>query len=685
MSNYQLNPSTVSLYSEKIMLKAMFEHKLFSEFFRNDNYRDDDVAFAIGLPQEMEKDSELKPLARELLRERYKAIVNQNEPLDCWQIAYENLARLTQFLGLTSAEQAVMRFVFHFRAERNLRSLLEYFPHMDLHQTSLILSDFLGVNNKEIKAILAKTGKLTSYGLIDRSYSPDRFHEYLGWGDALDFDDFVILPITEQSLIERATVPTAPSSLQLSHYEHIAKQREMMLNYLDIATKTAKKGVNILLYGAAGTGKTEFAALLANTLNLPAYTMANQDKDGDVISGTTRLENCRLAQKLLAGKSAVIIFDEVEDVFASSFTERSVAQEHKAWVNEFLENNQIPMIWISNDVACIDNAYLRRFDMVFEMPMLPSKHKEALISELVGNQLSADYIRHFAGNPDLSPAVLSRSLKVVNQLAVENPSEFANKALDLFNQTLKAQGFRQIEPLVESKIHYNLDWVNSSENLYKISEGLKRTKRGRICCYGPPGTGKTAWANWLAQEMGLEALVQQGSDLLSPYVGGTEQNIAKAFRQAKENNMVLILDEVDSFLFARESGQRSWETSLVNEMLTQIEKFEGLLVVSTNLMESLDPAALRRFDLKLHFDYLNAEQRRTAAIKQVAKLGLPMLSEQECAQFEYFDNLTLGDFAAVARCHQFAPFESGAEWISALENELSFKPKVETNLQKWLI
>lgn len=684
MSNYQLNPSTVSLYSEKIMLKAMFEHKLFSEFFRNDNYRDDDVAFAISLPQEMEKDSELKPLARELLKQRYQKVLSQDFQPHDWKTAYDNLERLSQFLALSSCEQAVMQFVFHFRAERNLRNLLEYLPHMDLNQTAMVLADLLGLPHKEVKAVLGKQSKLNSYGLIDRSYSPDRFHEYLGWGDALDFDDFVILPITEQSLIERATVPTAPSSLQLSHYEHIAKQREMMLNYLDMVANS-EKGVNILLYGAAGTGKTEFAALLANTLNLPAYTMASQDKDGDVISATTRLENCRLAQKLLAGKSAVIIFDEVEDVFASSFTERSVAQEHKAWVNEFLENNQIPMIWISNDVACIDNAYLRRFDMVFEMPMLPSKHKEALISELVGNQLSADYIRHFARNPDLSPAVLNRSLNVVNQLAVENPSDFANKALDLFNQTLKTQGFRQIEPLVEGKIHYNLDWVNSSENLHKISEGLKRTKRGRICCYGPPGTGKTAWANWLAQEMGLEALVQQGSDLLSPYVGGTEQNIAKAFRQAKENNMVLILDEVDSFLFARESGQRSWETSLVNEMLTQIEKFEGLLVVSTNLMESLDPAALCRFDLKLHFDYLNAEQRRMAAIKQVEKLGLPMLSEQESTQFEYFDNLTLSDFAAVARRHQFAPFESGAEWISALENELSFKPKVETNLQKWLL
>ncbi len=273
----------------------------------------------------------------------------------------------------------------------------------------------------------------------------------------------------------------------------------------------------------------------------------------------------------------------------------------------------------------------------------------------------------------------------MNCLQAENSTEFAEKALGMFNQTLVSQGFRKIEPLVESKIAYNLDWVNCAENMHKISEGLKRTKRGRICCYGPPGTGKTAWANWLAQEMGLQALVQQGSDLLSPFVGGTEQQIAEAFRKAKENNMVLIFDEVDTFLFARESGQRSWEHSFVNEMLTQIEKFEGLLIVSTNLMDNLDPAALRRFDLKLKFDYLQPEQRKKAAISQARILGLVELSEQELSRFYYFDNLTLGDFAAVARRHRFAPFENSVEWVNALENELALKPKVETNLEKWIM
>ncbi|MDD0824417.1 ATP-binding protein [Mannheimia sp. AT1] len=685
MSNYQLNPSTVSLYSEKIMLKAMFEHKLFSAFFRNDEYRDDDVAFAIGLPQEMEKDAELKQLARELLKQRYQTILSQKESPECWQTAYVNLVKLTEFLDLTACEQAVMKFVFHLRAEQNLCSLLKYLPNMDLNQTALILADLVDQPSKEVKSVLGKKSKLMGYGLIERNYSPDQFHDYLGWGDALDFDDFVLLPITEESLIERATVPTVPSTLKLSHYDHIAKNREMMLNYLEIAIKTAKKGVNILLYGVAGTGKTEFATLLAETLNLPAYTMANQDKDGDVLRGTTRLENCRLAQKLLAGKRAVIIFDEVEDVFAGSFTERSIAQQNKAWVNDFLENNAIPMIWISNSVDCIDNAYLRRFDMVFEMPMLLNKHKAQLIAELVGDKLSADYIQHFAQNADLSPAVLSRTLNVMNTLPTENSADFADKALGMFNQMLRSQGFKKIEPLVENKIAYNLDWVACSDNLHKISEGLMQTKCGRICCYGPPGTGKTAWANWLAQEMGLKALVRQGSDLLSMYVGGTEQNIAQAFQQAKENNMVLIFDEVDTFLFARENGQRSWEHSQVNEMLTQIEKFEGLLIVSTNLMGNLDPASLRRFDLKLNFGYLELEQRKEAAISQIQKLGLACLNQHELSRFQHWDNLTLGDFATIARRHRFAPFETISEWLDALEYELSLKPKIDNNLEKWVL
>ena len=282
-------------------------------------------------------------------------------------------------------------------------------------------------------------------------------------------------------------------------------------------------------------------------------------------------------------------------------------------------------------------------------------------------------MQHFAKVRSLSPAILTRVFSVAN--TVDNGKKaFPEILLTLFNETLQAQGKKKIEPLVESKLSYQLEWVSCNENIHKISEGLMRTKKGRICCYGPPGTGKTAWAAWLAEELDMPLLLCKGSDLLDPYVGGTERNIAEAFESAKCDNCLLVLDEVDTFLFSRDGAERSWERSQVNEMLTQIERFEGLMVVSTNLIEVLDPAALRRFDLKLKFDYLTLPQRLDFAKQQAEILGLPLLSEEDFTQIESLNLLTPGDFAAVARRHQFSPFQKVQDWLSALQGECEVKP-----------
>lgn len=675
MSNeYQLNPPTVSAYAEHLMLKLLFEHKGFPEIFRENGWRDDDIATALGLPPEMENIDNVRPLVKELLQARYKETNFSEDVPDCWQMAYQNIEKLSEILELNEAEKSIFRFIFHLRAEKQMKDLARYLPNINLSQTIEIVADILSLSKDDIRKIFSKKQKLFAYGLIEFFYSPDRLDEYLNWGKTLDFDDFLTQPLTEEMLLARCTLPTEKPTLSLSHFEHIKPTYELMLSHLKWSIDNAKKGTNILIYGLPGTGKTELAGLLSEVLNVSSYTMAYMDEDDDVLGGQRRLENCRLAQRLLQDKSAVIIFDEIEDVFAGSFTERSVAQENKAWVNQFLENNDVPMIWLSNSVSCIDNAYLRRFDLVFEMPDLPFSHKENLIRSIVSEQLSEDYIRHFSQVKALSPAVITRGLTVMKQAYPDcSQQDFAEKTLNWFNQMLTAQGFRKIEPLVEGKIRYHLDWVACNDDIHKITEGLKRTKRGRICCYGPPGTGKTAWANWLGQELGMSVLVCQGSDLLDMYVGGTEKKIAQAFAQAKENNMVLVFDEIDTFLFARENGQRSWERSQVNEMLTQIEKFEGLLVVSTNLMDGLDPAALRRFDLKLHFNYLKPEQAVKFAQEQANTLSLPALTDVEQERIAQLRNLTPGDFAAVARRHRFAPFEKVDEWLKAIKAECEIK------------
>ncbi len=672
MSEYKLNPPIVSSYTENMMLKVLFEHKGFSEVFRETSWRSDEIASAFGLPEELENDKNLRTVARRLLKERYKTLQKSTALLpELWKQAYENLATLAEFLQLNPVEQELLRFAMHLRSEWPMRDLFGYLPKSDLQRTAAIMADLLKQPKNQILSALKKGSKLDAYGLIDRDYRPDSVHDYLDWGETLDFDEFVTQPLNENVLLKSCTEVAQVPSLQLDDFAHIASMKEMMLTHLQQTLKHHQKGVNLLIYGVPGTGKTEFAGLLAQALGISAYNITYMDSDGDVVKAEQRLNYSRLAQTLLNGKQALLIFDEIEDVFNGSLMERSVAQKNKAWTNQLLENNNVPMIWLSNSVSGIDPAFLRRFDLILEMPDLPLKNKSALITQLTEGKLSTAYVQHFAKEWSLTPAILSRTIRVAKEL---NTSNFAETLLMMFNQTLKSQNKPKIEPLVLGKADYNLDYVACNDNIHRISEGLKESKKGRICCYGPPGTGKTAWAAWLAEQLDMPLLLKQGSDLLNPYVGGTEQNIAQAFEQAKADNALLVLDEVDTFLFSREGANQSWERSQVNEMLTQIERFEGLMVVSTNLIEVLDPAALRRFDLKLKFDYLTLKQRLDFAKQQAEILGLPLLSEEDLSQIESLNLLTPGDFAAVARRHQFSPFQKVQDWLTALQGECEVKP-----------
>jgi AAA+ superfamily predicted ATPase len=215
--------------------------------------------------------------------------------------------------------------------------------------------------------------------------------------------------------------------------------------------------------------------------------------------------------------------------------------------------------------------------------------------------------------------------------------------------------------------------VNAGTNLEAVADGLAQTKEGRLCLYGPPGTGKTAFGRWLADKLGLPLHVKRASDLLSKFVGGTERNIARAFTEASDAGAVLLMDEVDSFLQDRAGAQRSWEVTEVNEMLSQMESFSGILIASTNLMDGLDQAALRRFDLKLKFDYLKPEQAWLLFERQCQSLGLGNPEIALKRELECLNVLTPGDFATVARQHRLRPAREPSTILDALKAECMIK------------
>jgi len=126
---------------------------------------------------------------------------------------------------------------------------------------------------------------------------------------------------------------------------------------------------------------------------------------------------------------------------------------------------------------------------------------------------------------------------------------------------------------------------------------------------GPPGVGKTASAEALANELKRPILAVDYSEVQNCYVGVTEKNIVRLFREAKSHNAVLFWDEADAMFYDRDSAMRNWEVRDVNVLLQELERFEGVCVLATNRKVSLDPALERRITLKVNFEPPNRAER----------------------------------------------------------------------------
>jgi SpoVK/Ycf46/Vps4 family AAA+-type ATPase len=219
--------------------------------------------------------------------------------------------------------------------------------------------------------------------------------------------------------------------------------------------------------------------------------------------------------------------------------------------------------------------------------------------------------------------------------------------------------------------------VETRHPVEKIVAALQARKRGTLCFYGLPGTGKTALGEHIAKEIERPLIIKRASDLVSKWVGETEQNMAAMFKEAEAENAVLLLDEADSFLQNRQLAQRNYEISEVNEMLQGMERFNGVFICTTNLMDRIDEAALRRFSFKLRFLALKPEQREKMFVVEALGGDAAKLEDEHKARLARLRLLAPGDFATVKRQVTLLGEEMAAdEFLAQLEQEHGVKPEI---------
>jgi SpoVK/Ycf46/Vps4 family AAA+-type ATPase len=203
-----------------------------------------------------------------------------------------------------------------------------------------------------------------------------------------------------------------------------------------------------------------------------------------------------------------------------------------------------------------------------------------------------------------------------------------------------------------------------------FSAAAEDRPRMNVLLYGPPGTGKTEFVKYLGKMLDRKVLVVKGSDILGKYVGESEKNIARAFRAAEAERAILFFDEVDGLLQNRANADHSWEITQVNELLQQMENFDGVMIAATNFSKNLDPATMRRFTFKLEFGYLDGAGKRAF----FERMFNTRLTEDEAAELDGLRNLAPGDFRTV-RQEQFylADTPTNLDRIAALKEECAVK------------
>jgi len=406
-----------------------------------------------------------------------------------------------------------------------------------------------------------------------------------------------------------------------------------------------------------------------------------EDADGDPLSSRDRFSAYQLSQQLLQHTpGAIIMFDEIEDVFPESnmFGKPEPGNtETKAWINRLLESNAVPAFWLSNRVSQIDPAFLRRFDYVLEMPSPTRPMREQIFADYLGGvSVSDSWLKKMSANRNLLPAHIEKAAKVANHIATDDTAANESILESVLEGTQDVLGGRISESIPAMATSYSLDYISANVDIPRLVQGLKRTEKGNICFYGPPGTGKTALGQYIAEYLDKPLIVKRASDILSMWVGESEKNIAAMFREAKKEDGVLLLDEADSFLRDRRGANQSWEVTQVNELLVQMENFDGLFICSTNLMDDLDQASLRRFAIKVEFDYLKAEQ----AINMLEQECIATPTPEHIRAIVMLSNLAPGDFAAVKKRLDILGLDATPEvMIRELKAEASVKESCPSN------
>ncbi|MCF6176937.1 MAG: ATP-binding protein [Victivallaceae bacterium] len=387
-------------------------------------------------------------------------------------------------------------------------------------------------------------------------------------------------------------------------------------------------GTIMLFSGSPGTGKTMLAHALAKHANLKLLQVTVPNLLNVFVSFE---ENFRLLLREAKLQNAILFFDEADELFA----DRCINQHMPTILREFERFDGIAIL-ATNRKQILDEAMDRRILYKLDFGLPSPEMREKIWREHLPPQLPmADDVNltELAEKYEFAGGYIKNAVLLATQKAV---ARTGNKA-KVFHADLRWAASRQrdsqlerfadkvtpkvkmaeiiVPPTLKSRLDNIINEYRNTNKVYEqwaFKSTIHHGKAITALFHGEPGVGKTMAAEAMASELGLNLYPVKISAIVSCYVGETAKNLKNIFAAARDAEAVLLFDEADALFSARIEGGSYHAVYLnqqVDTLLQEIERFDGIVILTSNMPERLDKAFSRRIRHHLNFPFPSSSAR----------------------------------------------------------------------------